>query len=158
MLRTAGAGKPEEEMSPQAQHMKKENKTGRKWRKVLLAVIIILLAAGLIFRFFVYDKLVDKAADHVVSSAMASQGYTQEQVSKALDSLDTADRTTVQNIIKNHDDPATIKEAADYAQTGNKEALKELADEKLTAQEKAELKEIYEKYVNQQNAESGQTA
>ena len=50
------------------------------------------------------------------------------------------------------------KEAAGYAQTGNKEALKELADEKLTAQEKAELKEIYEKYVNQQNAESGQTA
>ena len=138
--------------------MKKEIYTGRKWRKVLLAVIIILLAAGLIFRFFVYDKLVDKAADHVVRSPMTNSCYTQEQVSKDLDSLDTADRTTVQNIIKNHDDPATIKEAAGYAQTGNKEALKELADEKLTAQEKAELKEIYEKYVNQQNAESGQTA
>ena len=36
--------------------------------------------------------------------------------------------------------------------------IEEMIEPLLTEEQKAELKEIYEKYVNQQNAESGQTA
>lgn len=128
-------------------HIKKENrKTGRKWRKVLAIIIIVLVALGLIFRLFVYDKLISKVSEEAVSQALASQGYTQEQVDSVLSQMSSQDKATVENIIKNHDDPATVKKALGYASSGDTEALVQLAQQELTPEEQAQLEEIYARY------------
>ena len=63
--------------------------------------------------------------------------------------MDQKDKKVIEDIISDHVDMKTIQKATDYVKDGNTQELKKMADEQLSEEEKAKMKEIYKKYITE---------
>lgn len=122
----------------------RSGKKSRGWKLLFLLVVFIMI--GYAVYYFVYDHLVDAAAEQVTASILAENGKDGAEASRILDSMSEGDREVVEEVIRKHADIETVKEAQEVFSNGGSEGLREFARNRLSAEDLRTLRELYRKY------------
>ena len=113
-------------------------------------LIVLLIIGGLIYygRGFVKQKVEDKVAESIVTQIAGSESSLSNGKSarEVYQSMSTQDQKKIQTIVDDHLDSQTASKVQQYITKGDTQGLKEYAQNSLTTEERAQLKELYEKY------------
>ena len=113
-------------------------------------LIVLLIIGGLIYygRGFVKQKVEDKVAETVVNQIATSDVSLPDggSTGKIYSSMSTEDQEKVKKIVDNHMNTEAASKVQQYVTSGDKEGLKQYAQESLTQEEQDELQELYNKY------------
>ncbi|MCR5545556.1 MAG: hypothetical protein K6F30_03665 [Lachnospiraceae bacterium] len=119
---------------------------------VLFTFIVVVIIIVALAYFFVWgpvkNQVVDKVADKAITSVAEQAGVDSTQATELYNSMSEEDQETVQDMIEEHADAQTVQEAIDLYKSGDTAALKDMAREELTDEEINQVKELYEKYLN----------
>ena len=118
----------------------------------LKTLIIILVIAGIFFyaKGIVKQKVEDKVAETVVDQIAASELSLPDggSAGKIYSSMSQEDQQKVKKIVDEHLNTQTASKVQQYITSGDKEGLKQYAQESLTEDEQNELRQLYDKYKN----------
>ena len=113
-------------------------------------LIVLLIIGGLIYygRGFVKQKVEDKVAESIVTQIAGSESSLSNGKSarEVYQSMSTQDQKKIQTIVDDHLDSQTASKVQEYITKGDTQGLKEYAQNSLTEEERAQLRELYEKY------------
>ena len=113
-------------------------------------LIVLLIIGGLIYygRGFVKQKVEDKVAESIVTQIAGSESSLSNGKSarEVYQSMSTQDQKKIQTIVDDHLDSQTASKVQQYITKGDTQGLKEYAQNSLTEEERAQLRELYEKY------------
>ena len=113
-------------------------------------LIVLLIIGGLIYygRGFVKQKVEDKVAESIVTQIAGSESSLSngKSAGEVYQSMSTQDQKKIQTIVDDHLDSQTASKVQQYITKGDTQGLKEYAQNSLTTEERAQLKELYEKY------------
>ena len=139
-------------------------------RKLMITLLIIIIAAGCV-KVFLWDGIMDKISaktySQAVQSASASSGSSSSgntantsgnssvnassaaaTAENIYNSMSSADKAKVRGIILSHASPSNISRVYGYIKNNDTSGLKQFAEQNLTASEKQELYQLYQKYSN----------
>ncbi|MBP7348450.1 MAG: hypothetical protein KA965_07190 [Butyrivibrio sp.] len=94
------------------------------------------------------QKVEDKVAESIVTQIAGSESSLSNGKSarEVYQSMSTQDQKKIQTIVDDHLDSQTASKVQQYITKGDTQGLKEYAQNSLTTEERAQLKELYEKY------------
>jgi hypothetical protein len=115
-----------------------------------------VVAAVIVGGVFVVRKIVVKKAAETMTEKMIenidTSELSDEEASRLKDvykNMSEKDKAVIEEIVSDHIDMGTVQKATEYVTNGDTESLKKMADEELTEEEKAKMKEIYKKYLTE---------
>ena len=125
-----------------------------KHKKLLITLVVV--AAVIVGGVFVVRKIVVKKAAETMTEKMIenidTSELSDEEASRLKDvykNMSEKDKAVIEEIVSDHIDMGTVQKATEYVTNGDTESLKKMADEELTEEEKAKMKEIYKKYLTE---------
>ena len=140
------AGKGNEVVKMSRRRRKKRSAAG----VFLKTLVIVLVIAGILFyaKGFVKQKVEDKVAETVVDQIATSDVSLPDggSAGKIYSSMSTEDQEKVKKIVDNHMNTEAASKVQQFVTSGDKEGLKQYAQESLTQEEQDELQELYNKY------------
>lgn len=119
---------------------------------IILIVICAVSGGGIFLKDRIREKAVSVIGNQVIEKAAESMGIPADQADQILNSMSAEDRQTVTDIISEHLDTNTLSQAQQYLKDGDLAGAKQFAENKLSEEEKAELKDIAVKYADQINS------
>lgn len=130
--------------------------------RFIITALILIAAIYVFATMLILPGLKKKAASYATQKAVEvivkESGATveQEQIKEIYETLPEEDRQTVESIVEEHINAQTAAEVTTYLQNRDKEGLKQYAEETLSEEELQELKQLYDKYKDQIDAEAFQ--
>ncbi len=130
----------------------KDKKKGSGMAKVLIIAIIIIAIVGILFKFFVYDNLkekaIDKVSENLIEQVLQKDGLPvdSQRVKQIIDSVSEEDKQKVEKIFNEEFGVTSIPKITEYVTNRDINGLKEYAKEKLSDDQLTELYQIYRKY------------
>lgn len=130
----------------------KDKKKGSGMAKVLIIAIIIIAIVGILFKFFVYDNLkekaIDKVSENLIEQVLQKDGLPvdSQRVKQIIDSVSEEDKQKVEKIFNEEFGVTSITKITEYVTNRDINGLKEYAKEKLSDDQLTELYQIYRKY------------
>lgn len=130
--------------------------------RFIITALILIAAIYVFATMLIIPGLKKKAASYATQKAVEvivrESGATveQEQIKEIYETLPEEDRQTVESIVEEHINAQTAAEVTTYLQNRDKEGLKQYAEETLSEEELQELKQLYDKYKDQIDAEAFQ--
>ena len=125
-----------------------------KYKKLIITLFVIvavIVGVGYFGKRIIVQKAAEKVSEKFIENIDTSN-MTDEEAAKMKDlynNMDQKDKKVIEDIISDHVDMKTIQKATDYVKDGNTQELKKMADEQLSEEEKAKMKEIYKKYITE---------
>lgn len=130
----------------------KDKKKGSGMAKVLIIAIIIIAIVGILFKFFVYDNLkekaIDKVSENLIEQVLQKDGLPvdSQRVKQIIDSVSEEDKQKIEKIFNEEFGVTSIPKITEYVTNRDINGLKEYAKEKLSDDQLTELYQIYRKY------------
>lgn len=130
----------------------KDKKKGSGMAKILIIAIIIIAIVGILFKFFVYDNLkekaIDKVSENLIEQVLQKDGLPvdSQRVKQIIDSVSEEDKQKVEKIFNEEFGVTSIPKITEYVTNRDINGLKEYAKEKLSDDQLTELYQIYRKY------------
>ena len=130
----------------------KDKKKGSGMAKVLIIAIIIIAIVGILFKFFVYDNLkekaIDKVSENLIEQVLQKDGLPvdSQRVKQIIDSVSEEDKQKIEEIFNEEFGVTSIPKITEYVTNRDINGLKEYAKEKLSDDQLTELYQIYRKY------------
>lgn len=112
----------------------------------VLVILGVLCGGGYLLKGKVKEKAASVIGNQVVEKAAESLGIPSEQAQEILNSMAPEDRQTVTDIVENHMDSSTVKEAQQIVKDRDVSEAKQFAQQELTTEEQEQLKDIARKY------------
>ena len=113
-------------------------------------LIVVLIIAGLLYygKGFVKQKVENKVAETIVTQMAGSDASLPngKSAKEVYGSMSAQDQKKIQTIVDDHLDSKTASKVQEYITKGDTQGLKEYAQNFLTEEERAQLRELYEKY------------
>ena len=113
-------------------------------------LIVVLIIAGLLYygKGFVKQKVENKVAETIVTQMAGSDASLPngKSAKEVYGSMSAQDQKKIQTIVDDHLDSKTASKVQEYITKGDTQGLKEYAQNSLTEEERAQLRELYEKY------------
>lgn len=129
-----------------------DKKKGSGMAKVLIIAIIIIAIVGVVFKFFVYDNLkekaIDKVSENLIEQVLRQDGLPvdSQEIQHIIDSISKEDKKKVEKIFNEEFGVSSIPKITEYVTNRDINGLKEYAKEKLSDDQLTELYQIYRKY------------
>ncbi|MBQ9512054.1 MAG: hypothetical protein IJR58_02555 [Lachnospiraceae bacterium] len=130
--------------------------------RFIITAFILIAAIYVFATMLIIPGLKKKAASYATQKAVevivreSGARVEQEQIKEIYETLPEEDRQTVESIVEEHINAQTAAEVTTYLQNRDKEGLKQYAEETLSEEELQELKQLYDKYKDQIDAEAFQ--
>lgn len=147
--------------------MSKKSKSAypRTGLQKLLVAIIALIVIGVIVKLFIYEpfreRIACSMAEKLIQAEIASDPELEEKIhaQEILDSMNEADRETLEQIVRENISPDAISDVSSYLIRGDFEGLKNYAKNTLSDTQLQQIKDLYTKYKIQilQNIEQTQS-
>ena len=130
--------------------------------RFIITALILIAAIYVFATMLIIPGLKKKAASYATQKAVevivkeSGASVEQEQIKEIYETLPEEDRQTVESIVGEHINAQTAAEVTTYLQNRDKEGLKQYAEETFSEEELQELKQLYDKYKDQIDAEAFQ--
>ncbi len=113
--------------------------------KTLIIVLLVLLALGLVLRFVVYEKMIDRSIDMAYRNLMQTE-QTAARDENISEIMSDEDYREVRQIIEKHISISEAPRLISYIREGKTASLKQYAIENFTEREIQTMMSIYRKY------------